>query len=164
MYMAPELFDRGKEYWGCPCDIWACGVVLYAISTGHFPFAAMTERDIITKIKRGIYHIPQGYPDELNVILRKMLNIDPARRATAAEILTHLEDVELPGNDAKDEGQNVQDASFEPADISPGMFDAVNTPTKQGKVGKISLGETVVVDNMQTVTSDERTLMQTAKG
>lgn len=58
MYMAPELFDRGKDYWGCPCDIWACGVVLYAISTGHFPFAAMTERDIITKIKRGIYHIP----------------------------------------------------------------------------------------------------------
>lgn len=66
MYMAPELFDRGKEYKGTPCDIWACGVVLYAISTGHFPFAAHTERDIITKIKRGIYHIPQNYPDKIN--------------------------------------------------------------------------------------------------
>ena len=96
MYMAPELFDRGKEYWGCPCDIWACGVVLYAISTGHFPFAAMTERDIITKIKRGIYHIPQGYPEELSVILRKMLNIDPLRRATAFDVLALLSDVEVP--------------------------------------------------------------------
>lgn len=58
MYMAPEIFDRSKEFIGFPTDIWACGVVLYAISTGHFPFAAHTERDIITKIKRGIYHIP----------------------------------------------------------------------------------------------------------
>ena len=62
MYMAPEIFDRSKEFRGQPTDIWACGVVLYAISTGHFPFAAHTERDIITKIKRGIFHIPQEYP------------------------------------------------------------------------------------------------------
>ena len=62
MYMAPEIFDRSKEFRCQPTDVWACGVVLYAISTGHFPFAAHTERDIITKIKRGIYHIPQDYP------------------------------------------------------------------------------------------------------
>jgi serine/threonine-protein kinase HSL1 (negative regulator of Swe1 kinase) len=96
MYMAPELFDRGKEYKGTPCDIWACGVVLYAISTGHFPFAANTERDIITKVKRGIYHIPQNYPPKINQILQKMLNIDPSRRATAAEILILLDDIQVP--------------------------------------------------------------------
>ena len=62
MYMAPEIFDRSKEFRCQPTDVWACGVVLYAISTGHFPFAAHTERDILTKIKRGIYHIPQDYP------------------------------------------------------------------------------------------------------
>jgi len=58
MYMAPELFNRGQEYLGPPIDIWACGVVVYVLTTGHFPFAAHTERDAITKIKRGIYHIP----------------------------------------------------------------------------------------------------------
>lgn len=58
MYMAPELFNPGVGYHGPPVDIWSCGVVFYVISTGHFPFTAHTERDIITKIKRGIYHIP----------------------------------------------------------------------------------------------------------
>ena len=69
MFMAPELFDRGKEYMGPPCDIWSAGVVFYAISTGHFPFAAHTERDIINKIRKGIYHIPQNYPKKFHQIL-----------------------------------------------------------------------------------------------
>jgi serine/threonine-protein kinase HSL1 (negative regulator of Swe1 kinase) len=87
MYMAPELFDRSKEFKGTPTDIWACGVVLYAISTGHFPFAAHTERQIITKVKRGIYHVPSNFPPKLLQILQKMLVVDPLRRGTAHEIL-----------------------------------------------------------------------------
>ena len=47
LYMAPEMFKNGTEFRGPPLDVWACGVVLYAISTGHFPFAARTERDMI---------------------------------------------------------------------------------------------------------------------
>lgn len=90
MYMAPELFERGKEYRGPPIDIWACGVVLYAISTGHFPFAARTERDIITKIKRGIYHIPTDYPEQLKPILQMMFQVNPSKRATASDILVKL--------------------------------------------------------------------------
>ena len=88
--MAPELFERGKEYRGPPIDIWACGVVLYAISTGHFPFAARTERDIITKIKRGIYHIPNVYPEQFKVLLQMMLQVNPQKRATASDILAKL--------------------------------------------------------------------------
>jgi len=163
MYMAPELFDRGKEYWGCPCDIWACGVVLYATSTGHFPFAAMTERDIITKIKRGIYHIPQGYPEELSVILRKMLNIDPTRRATASDVLTLLSDVELPKAPQMG-GEGEREATFDPEDISPGMFDAVDTTPPTGGAAQINAGLTLIVASSQTEASDDRALIKTSKG
>lgn len=36
-YMAPEIVLK-KEYCGPPVDIWACGVLLYALLCGTFPF------------------------------------------------------------------------------------------------------------------------------
>jgi 5'-AMP-activated protein kinase catalytic alpha subunit len=37
-YMAPELFNKGYEYYGEPADIWSCGIVLYVLVIGVFPF------------------------------------------------------------------------------------------------------------------------------
>ena len=48
-YMAPELVAR-KEYKGAAVDIWTCGIVYYALLTGHFPFIAHTERDLCKQI------------------------------------------------------------------------------------------------------------------
>lgn len=36
-YMAPEIVSR-KEVDGVLADLWACGVVLYAMACGSFPF------------------------------------------------------------------------------------------------------------------------------
>lgn len=36
-YMAPEIVLK-KEYYGCPADIWALGVLLYVLLCGVFPF------------------------------------------------------------------------------------------------------------------------------
>jgi len=38
-YMAPELISR-KEYSGYSVDIWAFGVVMYAMAEGKHPFKA----------------------------------------------------------------------------------------------------------------------------
>ena len=64
MFMAPELFPPGisdfenvQKVDGHAADMWACGVVFYALITnGHLPFHSRTERDMITRIKKGIYH------------------------------------------------------------------------------------------------------------
>eukprot|EP00357_Protocruzia_adherens_P035052 CAMPEP_0115017230 /NCGR_PEP_ID=MMETSP0216-20121206/27970_1 /TAXON_ID=223996 /ORGANISM="Protocruzia adherens, Strain Boccale" /LENGTH=146 /DNA_ID=CAMNT_0002387961 /DNA_START=296 /DNA_END=736 /DNA_ORIENTATION=- len=41
--MAPEIIAK-KEYSGHPADIWALGVVLYAIMSGTFPFKGYNDR------------------------------------------------------------------------------------------------------------------------
>ena len=48
-YMPPEIVGK-KEYQGGPVDIWCCGVVYYAMLTGHFPFSAHTDRELIRRI------------------------------------------------------------------------------------------------------------------
>ena len=55
--MAPEIVAR-KEYTGFCADIWAMGVLLYALLCGSFPFRGQNDRDLYRKIVRGVFHIP----------------------------------------------------------------------------------------------------------
>lgn len=84
MFMAPELFT-GQPFNGHLSDVWAVGVVFYAMTTGHFPFAAYTERDIISKIKRAIYAVDEGYP--FQSLLQKMMVADPNLRSKGVDLL-----------------------------------------------------------------------------
>lgn len=50
-YYAPEMLDKGsKGYYGPAVDMWALGVLAYALLCGHFPFGSVQ-----TKICRGTY-------------------------------------------------------------------------------------------------------------
>jgi 5'-AMP-activated protein kinase catalytic alpha subunit len=47
--MAPEIVS-GKVYSGDKADIWACGVVLFVMLTGMFPFKNRDEKGLFRKI------------------------------------------------------------------------------------------------------------------
>ena len=51
-YMSPEIVSK-KEYYGNSADIWACGVLLYVLLQGCFPFKSSFEKDLFRKIQRG---------------------------------------------------------------------------------------------------------------
>lgn len=51
-YMAPEIVQK-REYEGKPVDMWALGVMLFAMLTGTFPFKGISEQDLYYKIQRG---------------------------------------------------------------------------------------------------------------
>ena len=48
-YMSPEIVSK-KEYYGNAADIWACGVVMYVILTGLYPFKSLDEKGLFKKI------------------------------------------------------------------------------------------------------------------
>ena len=57
-YMAPEIVQK-KEYSGFATDVWSMGIILFVILTGFFPFKGQNERDLFSKISRGLFHMPE---------------------------------------------------------------------------------------------------------
>jgi calcium-dependent protein kinase len=90
-FMAPEVFT------GCgsaPADVWAAGIVMFAILTGTVPFYwAETQQ----QMQAALAVRPVPYPDHMfgrfsedcMDLLRRLLTKDPSRRVTAAEALKH---------------------------------------------------------------------------
>jgi serine/threonine protein kinase len=86
-YMAPEIVSR-REYAGPPVDVWALGVLLYAMLCGCFPFKGSNDSDLYRKIQRGVFSVPEHVEDGPKRLIRKMIQTDPNKRPTAADLLT----------------------------------------------------------------------------
>ena len=50
-YMAPEIVSK-IEYSGPPADIWALGVLLYALLCGKFPFRGQNDKELYNNIQK----------------------------------------------------------------------------------------------------------------
>ena len=91
-YMSPEIVSK-KEYFGGPADVWACGVLLFTLLCGTFPFKSVTtEKELFRKINRGIFNIsvgPQHMSAEAKDLIKEMLTVDPTERPTATMVLNH---------------------------------------------------------------------------
>src|SRR5215472_1514522 len=86
-YMAPEQMRSARSV-DARADVWALGVCLYQFLTGHVPFEAETMLELGGKV----LHEPPiplsqyrvGVPPELEAIVLRCLNKDPAARYTNA--------------------------------------------------------------------------------
>ena len=86
-YMAPEIVQR-KEFCGEPADVWACGVLLYALLSGAFPFKGGNDKELYYRIGKGVTVIPSTVPTQAKRLIQRMLQVEPTKRPTAAQILT----------------------------------------------------------------------------
>lgn len=86
-YMAPEIVAR-KEYSGFCADIWAVGVLLYALLCGSFPFRGQNDRDLYRKIVRGVFHVPDLVTDGARSLLSRVLTPDMTRRPGVDDVLS----------------------------------------------------------------------------
>lgn len=110
-YMAPEVaLDGQGSYDGHMADVWGCGVILYTLAAGRYPFGDESQDQptvVYQRVVSGQFaEIPCGQVSRECVdLIRKILVPDPAQRATIAEIKAHawftgtvFRDPPLPGS------------------------------------------------------------------
>lgn len=85
--MAPQIVSK-IEYAGPPADMWAAGILLYALLNGCFPFRGQTDDDLYRRIRRGTYQIHnQKVTREYLDILQRCLDVNDDTRASAHDLI-----------------------------------------------------------------------------
>lgn len=94
-YIAPEIL-AWKEYDGKMADVWSCGVTLYVMLVGAYPFEDPNDtknfRKTIERIRAVRYKIPPHVhiSSDCKHLLSQIFVANPARRITMQEIKNHI--------------------------------------------------------------------------
>ncbi|XP_073975379.1 serine/threonine-protein kinase NIM1-like isoform X2 [Rhodnius prolixus] len=84
-YAAPELF-RDESYSGRPVDIWALGVLLFFMTTGHMPFPADSIAGLKRSILLGVITAPAHLTLPCRTLIRGILRQTPKDRFSVDQI------------------------------------------------------------------------------
>lgn len=95
-FLPPEAF-KGTSNAGPPLDVWALGVILFALLCGRLPFegsdflGSKRPRDAVirARILKCQYKIDDVLSPEAKDLVRRMLKLDPTERASVPEIFNH---------------------------------------------------------------------------
>jgi len=89
-YASPEVW-KDKPY-DSKSDLWSLGCVLYEMCALRPPFTASNMKGLYNKVIKGEYsRIPISYSDDLSKVIDMCLQVIPAKRPTAAQLLTKKE-------------------------------------------------------------------------
>uniref|UniRef100_A0A0D6R7S0 non-specific serine/threonine protein kinase n=1 Tax=Araucaria cunninghamii TaxID=56994 RepID=A0A0D6R7S0_ARACU len=93
-YIAPEVLSR-KEYDGKLADVWSCGVTLYVMLVGAYPFEDQEDPKNFRKTIQRIIGVQYTIPDYVHVsedckhLLARIFVANPSKRITIKEIKEH---------------------------------------------------------------------------
>lgn len=93
-YIAPEVLSR-KEYNGKIADVWSCGVTLYVMLVGAYPFEDPDDPKNFRKTIGRIMNVQYSIPDYIRVspacrhLLSRIFVANPYKRITIPEIKQH---------------------------------------------------------------------------
>ena len=84
---------KGQKYKGLSVDLWACGVILFAMLFGYLPFDDKDDNILFKKI----LDCEIDFPEENDIkvgkdaidLIKKILNPEPDKRITIDEVEKH---------------------------------------------------------------------------
>ena len=92
-WAAPELGQDDGAF-SPPCDVYSLGTLLFLVLTGDVPFSGSAHDFVLRKgtvsAPRASFLVP-GIPDDLDDLCARMLERNPARRATLSEAVAVAE-------------------------------------------------------------------------
>lgn len=115
-YASPEIV-AGKNYHGAPSDIWSCGIILFALLTGHLPFDDENIRKLLLKVQSGKFIMPTELSWEAKDLITKMLKVNPNDRISIDLILQHPLLTKYP--EPLSAGSSEKDVDFRSLNIKP---------------------------------------------
>ncbi|NXM77002.1 NEK2 kinase, partial [Serilophus lunatus] len=87
-YMSPEQMNHMA--YNEKSDIWSLGCLLYELCALLPPFTASNQKELTEKIREGKFRrIPYHYSEQLNDLLKEMLNVKDYCRPAVEDILQH---------------------------------------------------------------------------
>ncbi|KAG0464644.1 hypothetical protein HPP92_018808 [Vanilla planifolia] len=93
-YIAPEVLSR-REYDGKLADVWSCGVTLYVMLVGAYPFEDPDDPKNFRKTIARIMSVQYKIPDHVHIsqdcrhLLSRIFVANPIKRITISEIKKH---------------------------------------------------------------------------
>ena len=90
VYCSPEVLINDYDN---SCDVWSCGVLMYCLLCGYFPFYGEEKEEITRKILSGKFEFDVEdfsiISDEAKDLITKCLKYEPRKRITIQEALNH---------------------------------------------------------------------------
>lgn len=94
-YMSPEIYANNEPFDGFAVDLWAAGVILYIMLTGFPPYDQASRTDqrfdliICGRLTEQLENWGIHLSKEAGDLMQRMLRLDPRKRLTLAQVLTH---------------------------------------------------------------------------
>lgn len=87
-YAAPEMI-AGHSYVPHLCDLWSCGVILFALVCGYLPFEDQNTSALYKKILAADYKTPKFISEAVRDLIARLLTTDPTRRYNVPDVRAH---------------------------------------------------------------------------
>ncbi|XP_031736973.1 serine/threonine-protein kinase SRK2I isoform X3 [Cucumis sativus] len=158
-YIAPEVLLR-QEYDGKIADVWSCGVTLYVMLVGAYPFEDPDEPKDFRKTIQRILGVQYSIPDcvqislECRHLISRIFEADPATRITIPEIKNHSWFLKNLPSDLMDE--NTMGNQFEEPDQPMQSLDAIMQIIAEATIPAVgSHGLMCMADNLDMDDDDD---------